>query len=55
MRYFKRALIRAFGVNSIVDYLFRWLGLQCSEEFRVEQAVKSASADEPEMPPQGDR
>src|SRR5262245_20396510 len=27
-------------VNSIVDYLFRWLGTQCSEEYRAEQAAK---------------
>jgi ribonucleoside-diphosphate reductase alpha chain len=30
-------------VNSVVDYLFRWLGRQCSEEYRVEQAGKALS------------
>jgi ribonucleoside-diphosphate reductase alpha chain len=29
--------------NSIVDYLFRWLGSQCSDEYRAEQASKASS------------
>jgi ribonucleoside-diphosphate reductase alpha chain len=27
--------------NSIVDYLFRWLGTQCSEAYRAEQGGKT--------------
>jgi ribonucleoside-diphosphate reductase alpha chain len=38
--------------NSIVDYLFRWLGSQCSEDYRVEQASKASSrVDFEEAPP----
>ena len=29
--------------NSIVDYLFRWLGTQCSEDYRAEQANSALS------------
>jgi ribonucleoside-diphosphate reductase alpha chain len=28
-------------VNSIVDYLFRWLGTHCSDEYRAERTRKS--------------
>jgi ribonucleoside-diphosphate reductase alpha chain len=36
-------------VNSIVDYLFRWLGSECSEEYRAEQAVKAPAQLEVEI------
>lgn len=32
-------------VNSIVDYLFRWLGVQCSDEYRSEQSLTNVSTD----------
>lgn len=38
-------------VQSLVDYIFRWLGLQCSEEYRSERM--QASADH-EHAPSGD-
>jgi ribonucleoside-diphosphate reductase alpha chain len=36
-------------VNSIVDYLFRWLGSECSEEYRIEQAAKTPAQLEVEI------
>jgi hypothetical protein len=34
-------------VSSIVDYVFRWLGMKCSDDYRAEQAARTGSANEP--------
>ena len=34
-------------VNSIVDYVFRWLGMQFSDSHRAEQAARTESPSEP--------
>ena len=36
-------------VNSIVDYLFRWLGHECSEEYRADQSAKAPAQLEVEI------
>ena len=35
-------------VNSLVDYIFRWLALECSEEYRREHNAKNAHPGEEE-------
>ena len=35
-------------VSSLVDYIFRWLALQCSDEYRREHHIKNALPSEVE-------